>query len=184
MTGEPVNESHRAGGAPGGHLVVVMGVSAAGKSTVSAAVASRLGMPWQDADELHPAASIAKMAAGEPLTDEDRGPWLDSVGEALAAGRDTGGCVIACSALRRTYRDTLRLRAPEVVFIHLTGPRELLAERAGARGDHFMPPSLLESQITILEPLAPDERGTEIAVSASVSQIADAATAWIEQLSR
>ena len=139
-------------------LVCVMGVSAAGKSTVGRTLADALGVPFADADDLHSDANRAKMAAGTPLTDDDRWPWLDAVGEHLQAARDTG-LVIACSALRRAYRDRIRSIAPAVVFVHLDGTRELLAARIAARTDHFMPSTLLESQLATLEPLEPDEAG-------------------------
>ncbi len=158
--------------------IVVMGVSAAGKSSVSAALAERLRLPWIDADALHPPANVAKMAAGTPLSDEDRWPWLDEVGARLAsaaAGKD--GVILACSALRRAYRDRIRTHAPAAVFVHLTGTPELLAARVSARVGHFMPASLLASQLAVLEPLGPGERGFEIDVTPPVSEIADAAVA-------
>lgn len=160
---------------PAAPAVVVMGVSAAGKSTVARALADRLGCPFVDADDLHPAANVAKMAAGEPLTDVDRGPWLDLVGAALARGAEAGGIVIACSALRRAYRDRLRATAPHAVFIHLDGTPELLAQRALARVGHFMPPALLASQLALLEPLAADERGVVLDVARTVPDLVDAA---------
>ena len=157
--------------------VVVMGVSACGKSSVARALAEQLGVPMQDADDLHPQANVDKMAAGTPLTDDDRWPWLDLVGDAIS-DVDTG-LVMACSALRRAYRDRLRERAPGTVFVHLTGSPELLASRAAARKDHFMPPSLLASQLATLEPLESDEAGVTLNVSASVSELAAAAAAWV-----
>jgi carbohydrate kinase (thermoresistant glucokinase family) len=135
-----------------------MGVSASGKSTVGAALADALGVPFVDADDLHSEANRLKMAAGTPLTDEDRWPWLDAVSERFRESEPTG-VVIACSALRRVYRDRIRRAAPEVVFVELDGSRELLAARAAARTDHFMPPALLDSQLATLEPLEGDERG-------------------------
>ncbi len=144
-------------------LVCVMGVSAAGKSTVGTALAETLGVPFADADGLHPAANTAKMNAGTPLTDDDRWPWLDAVGAAFASASGTG-LVMACSALRRVYRDRIRAVAPDVVFVHLTGARELLASRAAARTDHFMPASLLDSQLATLEDLEPDEAGFDVIV--------------------
>lgn len=137
--------------------VVVMGVSGSGKSTVGSMLARRLGVDFVDADGLHPAANIAKMSTGRPLTDEDRGPWLDAVAAELAAA--PAGAVVACSALRRRYRDRLRRGAGGVRFVHLTGSRELLAARMGARLDHFMPASLLDTQLATLEPLDPAEDG-------------------------
>ncbi|MWB97100.1 gluconokinase [Agromyces seonyuensis] len=139
--------------------IVVMGVSASGKSSMGIALAARLGVPFVDADDLHPRANVEKMAAGIPLDDEDRRPWLDLVGQRLAAGGDDGGVVIACSALKRAYRDRLRAAAPGTAFVHLTGTPDLLAERAQGRAGHFMPPSLLASQLATLEVLGDDEAG-------------------------
>jgi gluconokinase len=157
--------------------VVVMGVSAAGKSSVAVALAARLGLPVADADDLHPAPNVEKMRAGVPLTDADRAPWLDEVGAALAA--DDGGLVMACSALRRVYRDRLRDHAPGTVFVHLTGSRELLAQRAARRHGHFMPAALLDSQLRALEPLDADEDGIVLDVAASVDELAASAADWM-----
>src|SRR3712207_3775606 len=110
-----------------GPRVVVMGVSGSGKSTVGWMLARSLGVPFLDADALHPAANVAKMATGTPLTDDDRAPWLRTVGDEIA--RSPGGAVVACSALRRSYRDVLRRRAPGTLFVHLHGSREQLARR-------------------------------------------------------
>jgi gluconokinase len=151
-------------------LVCVMGVSAAGKSTVGRALSEALGVPFSDADDLHSDANRAKMAAGTPLTDDDRWPWLDAVGESLRAARDTG-LVMACSALRRAYRDRIRAAAPDVVFVHLDGTRELLAARIAARADHFMPSTLLESQLATLEPLESDEAGLVMDVAMPVADL-------------
>ncbi len=139
-------------------LIVVMGVSGSGKSTVGAALAASLGIPFADADDLHPEANVERMAAGHPLTDEDRWPWLALVGEALAAASGTG-LVMACSALRRAYRDAIRASAPDAMFVHLDPPRALLEERMRVRTGHYMPASLLESQLATLEQLEPHERG-------------------------
>jgi carbohydrate kinase (thermoresistant glucokinase family) len=136
--------------------IVVMGVSGCGKSAAGGALAAALGRPFLDADDLHPVANKEKMARGIPLTDEDRWGWLDTVGERLAAG---GSIVVACSSLRRVYRDRLRASAPDALFVHLNGSRELLAERLGHRVHEFMPMTLLDSQLATLEPLQPDERG-------------------------
>jgi carbohydrate kinase (thermoresistant glucokinase family) len=127
-----------------------MGVSAAGKSSVAVGLAEALGIAWLDADDLHPWLNVAKMASGIPLTDDDRWPWLDLVGAAIESGSANGGIVVACSSLRRSYRDRLRSRAPHVVFVHLTGSREMLEARAAARTGHFMPTSLLTSQLEVL----------------------------------
>ncbi|WP_259461137.1 MULTISPECIES: gluconokinase [unclassified Microbacterium] len=160
-------------------LVVVMGVSAAGKSTVASLLAERLGTDFLDADDLHPAANRAKMSAGTPLTDEDRMPWLDLVGRELAA-RSASGAVIACSALRRRYRDRIRERAAHVVFVHLHGSDLLLAERAAGRTDHFMPPSLLRSQLDTLEPLEAGEGGMTVDVASTPDAIVNSVVEWLE----
>ena len=157
--------------------VVVMGVSGCGKSTVGWLLARLLDVPFVDADGLHPAANVARMAAGTPLTDQDRWPWLRVVGGELA--RTSGGAVVACSALRRAYRDVLRESAPGTVFVHLTGSREQLATRMAARLDHFMPPSLLDTQLAALEPLGPDEAGITLDVAAAPDRIAADAAAWL-----
>lgn len=161
-------------------LVCVMGVSAAGKSTVGTALAFTLGVPFVDADDLHSDANRAKMAAGIPLTDDDRWPWLDAVGARLRDERDSG-LVVACSALRRAYRDRIREAAPGVVFVHLTGTPELLAARAGARTDHFMPPALLESQLATLEPLEDDETGFVADVAAPAGALVAAVAEGLRQ---
>ena len=135
-----------------------MGVSGAGKSTVGIALAGLLGVEFVDADSLHPESNVAKMAAGTPLTDVDRWPWLDLVGRALAGATDTG-LVVACSALRRSYRDAIRAAAPAAEFVHLVVPRGVLGDRVANRPGHFMPVSLLDSQLETLEPLEADEAG-------------------------
>jgi carbohydrate kinase (thermoresistant glucokinase family) len=138
-----------------------MGVSGAGKSTVGIALASLLGVGFVDADSLHPPANVEKMAAGTPLTDADRWPWLDLVGAALANARQTG-LVVACSALKRVYRDAIQAAAPGVEFVHLVVPRSTLSERVALRPGHFMPVSLLDSQLETLEPLGADESGVTV----------------------
>ena len=151
-------------------LIVVMGVSGSGKSTVGAALAQRLRVPFADADDFHPPANIAKMTAGEALDDTDRHPWLEAIGEWLAAHEDSGG-VMSCSALKRKYRDQLRKHAPSVELLHLHGTREVIASRQASRPGHFMPASLLDSQFATLEPLAPDERGSTVEVDQPIDQI-------------
>ena len=151
-------------------LVCVMGVSAAGKSTVGIALADALGVPFADADSLHSAANRTKMNAGTALTDDDRWPWLDAVGARFGASEGTG-LVMACSALRRVYRDRIRAAGPGVVFVHLTGSRELLLSRAQTRTDHFMPASLLDSQVATLEDLESDEAGFEVTIDRAPDEL-------------
>jgi gluconokinase len=151
-------------------LIVVMGVSGSGKSTVGAALAQRLRVPYADADDFHPPANIAKMTAGHALDDTDRYPWLEAIGEWLVQHEDGGG-VMSCSALKRSYRDQLRRHVGSVEFLHLHGTREVIGRRQASRPGHFMPPSLLDSQFATLEPLAPDERGQVIEVDQSVDAI-------------
>ena len=152
--------------------VVVMGVSGSGKSTVGAALAKRLRVPFVDADTLHPQANVAKMAAGEPLNDDDRYPWLEKVGEWLAGHRDGG--VVSCSALKRNYRDRLRMCCPRVEFLHLSGSPELIGGRLAARSGHFMPAALLRSQFDALEPLGADEAGATVDAGQGVDAVVDA----------
>ncbi|MCW3493408.1 gluconokinase [Microbacterium sp. SSM24] len=162
--------------------IVVMGVSGSGKSTVAAALAGRVGGVYLDADDFHPPANVAKMTAGIPLTDEDRMPWLALVAEAMvSAERRDGTAVVACSALRRTYRDALRAVAGDVFFVQLDGSPELLAARIGARADHFMPSSLLASQLALLEPLESDERGAVVSIDAVPADVvASAHERWAD----
>ena len=150
--------------------IVIMGVSGSGKSTVGSSLAERLGLPFLDADDLHPLTNVDKMTAGIPLTDDDRWPWLAAVGDAMAAAAATG-IVVACSALKRSYRDAIRANAPEAVFVHLDGSSELLAERKAARENHFMPPGLLDSQLAALEPHGVGERGIRISIDHSSDAI-------------
>ena len=142
-----------------------MGVSGSGKSTIGAALAADLSVDFLDGDDLHSDANKAKMSAGVPLTDEDRLPWLRAVGKAIRAEAEAGrGIVVACSALKREYRDVLREGIDDLFFVYLAGSRELLASRLSHRSDHFMPASLLDSQLATLEPLQPDENGVVIDV--------------------
>jgi len=143
--------------------VVMMGVSGCGKSAVGAALAARLGVPYVDGDDLHPPANVALMAQGQPLTDADRRPWLDRVAQVLA---DDAPVIVGCSALRRRYRDQIRAGAGGPVrFVHLTGPRALIAARMAARTGHYMPLSLLDSQFAALEPPGPDEAALTIDIT-------------------
>ncbi|NNH04066.1 gluconokinase [Microbacterium ulmi] len=149
-----------------------MGVSGSGKSTVAGLLAGRLGWDLEEGDDLHPEANVAKMAAGHPLTDEDRWPWLDRISDWIRLHTSTGTPgIITCSALRRAYRD--RLRGPGVVFVHLAGARGAIADRLSRRLDHFMPESLLGSQFATLEPLDSDESGIVVDLTRSPRDEAD-----------
>nr|WP_085911804.1 gluconokinase [Pseudonocardia autotrophica] len=153
-----------------------MGVSGSGKSTVGEALAERLDIAFTDADGLHPPANVAKMSSGVPLTDDDRWPWLDLVGAELAA-HDADGLVVACSALRRSYRDRIRSHAPRTAFLHLAGAPEVLAARMAGRAGHFMPPALLLSQLDTLEPLTAGETGVTLDIDAPVDELVAAGAA-------
>ncbi|MBX9595257.1 MAG: gluconokinase [Roseomonas sp.] len=155
-------------------LILVMGVSGAGKSTVGQAIAATLGLPFADADDFHPEANIAKMSRGEALNDDDRWPWLAAIGAHLAAHRGRG-CIVTCSALKRVYRDALREAAPDLRLVFLTGDPALVAARQAARQNHFMPPSLVASQFATLEPPAPEEAAIALDVGATPAALATAA---------
>lgn len=159
-------------------LVVVMGVSGSGKSTVGAGLAERLRVPFAEADDLHPPANVAKMAEGVPLDDADRRPWLDRIAQWLTEHGDAGG-VVACSALARRYRDHLRASAPRVFFLHLDGSPEVISERLRQRKGHFMPVLLLRSQLDALEGLRPDERGAVVPVDGSPDEVTARALAAV-----
>jgi gluconokinase len=141
-----------------------MGVSGSGKTTIARELAARLGRPFADADDFHPETNVAKMARGEPLTDADREPWLRTLAQWIAEHHGTGrSTVLACSALKRRYRDVLRGGAPRhVAFLHLDAPRAVLLERMQHREGHYMPLELLDSQLATLERLELDEPGTTI----------------------
>lgn len=166
------------------HLVV-MGVTATGKTSVARRLAEELGWPFEEGDEHHPASNIEKMAAGVPLDDEDRRPWLEILAGLLgrdhAAGRSS---VLTCSALRRSYRDLLRSEVPgeSVFFVHLAADFEVLRDRMAQRTGHFMPASLLQSQFDTLEPLEPDERGTRVDVAPPLDQVVDEALAAVRSV--
>ena len=147
-------------------LVIVMGVSGSGKSTVGHTLAAALDVPFADADDFHSRANVAKMSAGTPLDDDDRRPWLEAIARWLAEQRESGG-VVACSALRRSYRDVLTGAAPEAWILHVHVVRDVLVERVQARTDHFMPAALLDSQLDLLEPPDADEHAVTVDASAA-----------------
>ncbi|MBF6475128.1 MULTISPECIES: gluconokinase [Nocardia] len=157
-----------------------MGVSGSGKTTVGTRLADALGVDYAEGDEFHPPANVAKMAAGTPLDDADREPWLDALAGWLAE-RSGQGAVVTCSALRRVYRDRLRASAPDAFFLHLDLPRGELERRVAERRGHFMPPSLLDSQLATLEPLEPDEIGSTVDGTRSPEDLVREVVAALEE---
>lgn len=153
-------------------LIVVMGVSGSGKTTVGRGIAHAMGWDYAEGDDFHPEANVAKMSSGIALTDEDRWPWLQAIADWLDGHERAGRCaVVACSALRRVYRDLLRRGRPEVRFCHVEASAELIRERVEHREGHYMPPSLLPSQLAMLEPLQPDEPGVTVPATGAPEDI-------------
>ena len=154
-------------------LIVVMGVAGCGKSTIGAGLSQSHELPFMDADDYHPAANVEKMSAGIALTDNDRWPWLDILGDAMRENAECkGGVVVACSALKRSYREKIAERVGlPVLFVFLDGSRELLFRRMSARTDHYMPPSLLDSQLNTLEYPDEDEPCLTVSIDQSVESI-------------
>ncbi len=151
-------------------VIVLMGVAGSGKTSAGELLAARLGLPFRDADEFHPPANRARMAAGTALTDDDRWPWLDAIGRALHDA--DGGLIVTCSALRRVYRDRLRTAAGRrVIFVYLTGSPATIAARMAGRKGHFMPTTLLDSQFATLEPPYPDEQVITVSVEALLDDV-------------
>jgi gluconokinase len=154
--------------------LIVMGVSGSGKSTIAEKLAQRLGWTYEDGDRFHPASNVAKMSAGHPLTDEDRWPWLQAIADEIDRACKAGEhVVIACSALKRSYRDVLVHGRRDVRIVYLNGTQELIAGRLAARKGHFMPPGLLASQFKTLESPGPDENPVIVSINASVEEIVD-----------
>jgi len=162
-------------------LIVVMGVAGSGKSTIAAGLAEKLGVDFIEGDSLHPQANVNKMAGGVPLTDEDRWPWLDKIGDHIEAERVAGrGVVVSCSALKRVYRDALRKKVHgRLRFVLLNGARELISQRMLARKGHFMPQSLLENQLATLERPGPDEDAVVLDISHTVPTLLSEASAAV-----
>jgi gluconokinase len=154
--------------------LVVMGVSGSGKTTIADKLAERLGWSCEDGDKFHPKSNVEKMSAGHPLTDEDRWPWLNAIADEIErVCKARGHVVIACSALKRTYRDVLLRGRDDVRFVFLNGTQKLIAGRLALRKDHFMPPGLLDSQFKTLESPGPDENAIDVSIDASVDTIVD-----------
>jgi gluconokinase/6-phosphogluconolactonase len=154
--------------------LVVMGVSGSGKSTIGEALGRRLGWRYEDGDSFHPAANVAKMSAGQPLTDEDRWPWLEAIAAEIERCRQEGQhIIIACSALKKAYRDILVHGRDDIRMVYLNGSHDLVADRLGHRKGHFMPPGLLDSQFATLEAPLADERPITVSIDASVEEIVE-----------
>ena len=154
--------------------IVVMGVAGSGKTTIGEKLAERLGWTYEDADKFHPKANVEKMSAGHPLTDEDRWPWLQAIADEIdRVCKQQGQLVIGCSALKRAYRDVLVHGRDDVRIVYLDGTRELIARRLKARKGHFMPPALLDSQFSTLQPPGPDEHPVTVSIDAPVETIVD-----------
>jgi carbohydrate kinase (thermoresistant glucokinase family) len=153
-------------------ILVVMGVSGSGKTTIARGLAAAKGWMLLEGDTYHPPANVAKMAAGTPLTDDDRWPWLHAIAAAIDSVRARGeSAVVACSALRRAYRDILVGDRPDVRPVYLKGSRTLIGERMRARHGHFMPPSLLDSQFQTLQEPAPDEHPITVEIAGTPDEI-------------
>lgn len=155
-------------------VLIVMGVSGCGKSTVGQALGAALGWEFRDGDAFHPPSNVAKMKSGAPLTDEDRWPWLDAIARYIDETGEKGGhAIIACSALKRVYRDRLKGTRADVVFVHLAGSKELIEARMAARKNHFMPLGLLDSQFATLEPPTEPEGAIIVSVAGAPDEIVD-----------
>ncbi len=165
-------------GDPDLDVVIVMGVSGCGKSTVAKGLSTVLGWEFAEGDAFHPEANVEKMRSGTPLDDEDRWPWLEAIGEWISGKEALGeSAVVTCSALRRAYRDLLREGRPHVRFLHVTAESDVIRDRMEHRPGHYMPSSLLQSQLATLEPLEDDEPGVTITNEGSAAQVLDRALA-------
>ncbi len=161
-------------------MVVVVGVSGAGKTTLGVALAQRLGWAFQEGDDLQPPENIAKMAAGRPLTDADRAPWLEAVATWIDARKAAGeAAVVTCSALKRAYRDQLRLGRAQVRLVYLEGARDVIADRLKSRRHAYMPPTLLDSQLADLQPPGIDEGALTVPINQSVAEQVEEIVTWL-----
>jgi gluconokinase len=162
--------------------LILMGVSGSGKTTIGERLAARMSWRYEDADTFHPASNVAKMSAGQPLTDHDRWPWLKAIAAEIDRACTAGErVVIGCSALRRVYRDVLVHGRDDVRFIYLDGTQAMIADRLGQRKGHFMPPGLLASQFQTLEPPTPDEWAVTVSIDAQVEVIVDRIISQLSQ---
>ena len=162
--------------------LIVMGVSGSGKSTIADALGRRLGWVVEDADQFHPESNVKKMSAGTPLTDDDRWPWLHAIAAEIARKRASGtSVIIACSALKRVYRDILVQGHNDTRIVYLRGRKELIAARLNARKNHFMPPGLLDSQFKTLEEPTADEYPLVVDIDATVDDIAERIVALLDR---
>jgi gluconokinase len=162
--------------------LILMGVSGSGKTTIGERLAARMSWRYEDADTFHPASNVAKMSAGQPLTDEDRWPWLKAIAAEIDRACTAGErLVIGCSALRRVYRDVLVHGRDDVRFVYLEGTQALIADRLGQRKGHFMPPGLLASQFQTLEPPTADERAMTVSIDAQAEVIVDRIISQLSQ---
>jgi len=167
------------GAMTGAHLIIVLGPSGNGKTTLATRLADDLRIAFRDADDLHPQANVERMRAGVPLTDADRAPWLAAVHDELVRHTDSG-LVLACSALKRQYRDTLRAGLAQLVMVAPEVSREVLTERVAGRAGHFMPADLVDSQLATFEPLQPDEPGLTLNGEATPDALVAAVRNWLD----
>ena len=157
---------------PAPDVIVVMGVSGSGKTTVATGLATAMGWEFAEGDDFHPVVNVEKMRNGVALTDHDRWPWLETIGAWISAKEAAGeSAVVTCSALRRAYRDVLRRDRPQVRFLHVEAPRTVIADRVEQREGHYMPPSLVPSQLATLEPLAADEPGVTVTAEGAADEV-------------
>jgi gluconokinase len=155
-------------------VIIVMGVSGSGKSTIAKGISTVTGWEFAEGDAFHSDANVEKMRSGHALTDEDRWPWLESIGDWITTKESAGeSAVVTCSALRRVYRDLLRRGRPHVRFLHIEAPTDLIQDRMEHRPGHYMPPSLLPSQLATLEPLGSDEPGVSVPNEGTPAQVLD-----------